>query len=226
MNLIKGWVKIILFLTILLVTIYFLINSELFYTLRAGELDHLYNTVSDQLPLLLLVTFIVILIQNTLTIFPLILILTKNIAFFGFFYGVIWSWIFSVVAAAIVFVSIRYCFKDFLEKKVSVNIKEKAEKNGFMYVLFARVVPVAPTSIINMVSGVSSIKFKDFILATSIGNLIYFSVLSLVPLGIINGTFDQLMIFLIIAIAFVVSFIYMKYKKKKKSNALRFTQFL
>ncbi|OIJ15641.1 hypothetical protein BKP35_01205 [Anaerobacillus arseniciselenatis] len=223
---IKGWVKIILFLTILLVTIYFLINSELFYTLRAGELDHLYNTVSDQLPLLLLVTFIVILIQNTLTIFPLILILTKNIAFFGFFYGVIWSWIFSVVAAAIVFVSIRYCFKDFLEKKVSVNIKEKAEKNGFMYVLFARVVPVAPTSIINMVSGVSSIKFKDFILATSIGNLIYFSVLSLVPLGIINGTFDQLMIFLIIAIAFVVSFIYMKYKKKKKSNALRFTQFL
>ncbi len=224
MNLIKGWVKIVLLLTILVVTIYFLINTELFYTLRAGEFDHLYNTVSDQLPLLLFITFIVILIQNTLTVFPLILVLTKNIAFFGYFYGLIWSWLFSIIAAAIVFVSIRYFFKELLEKKISEDIKQKAEKNGFMYVLFTRVVPIAPTSIINMVSGVSSIKFKDFILATSLGNLIYFSVLSLVPLGFLNGTFDQMMIFIIVAIAFIVYFIYSK-KKKKRNDTLRMTQF-
>ncbi len=222
MNLIKGWIKVVSFLTILVITIHFVLNTDLFYTLRSGELENLYSTVSDQLPLLLLITFIVILIQNTLTVIPLILILTKNIAFFGFIYGVIWSWIFSVIAAAIVFVSIRYFFKGILENKISESIKKKAEENGFMYVFVARVFPLVPTSIINMVSGVSSIKFKDFIIATGLGNLIYFFILSLVPLGFLNGTLDQYVLFLVAGLAIITFFIYKKAKKKQQEPLIQF----
>lgn len=215
MKVIKGWLKGLLVSLAFIIIIWMFYQTGLFQILISGDLDKMYAIVNDQLPFLLMMSFVIILIQNALTVIPLLLVLTKNIALFGFVYGLILSWFFSIIAAAIVFVCIRYLFKDFFAGKISEKTKVKIEENGFMYVLAARVLLVLPTSIINLVAAVSSIKFKDFILATSIGNLIYFSVLSLIPLGFLKGSFDLYFILIGIAIAVVVYIFYRKHKKKK-----------
>lgn len=195
-----------------------MVQTNIFQLLVTGDLDSLYTIMNDQYALILFLTFIIILVQNFVTFLPLLLILTKNIAIFGFVYGVLWSWLFSVIAAAAVFITVRYVCKDFFKKKINANLQQKIEANGFMYVFVLRVFSFIPTSLINMVCGISSLKFKDFIFATSIGNLLYFFALSLIPLGILNGNLEETILLLIAGIMIFAIFFYKKHKKKKQNN--------
>jgi uncharacterized membrane protein YdjX (TVP38/TMEM64 family) len=43
------------------------------------------------------------------------------------------------------------------------------ERSGFLYVLFGRLIPVIPSSLINMGAGVSKIRFRPFLFATLLG---------------------------------------------------------
>lgn len=210
---IKTWIKIIFSVCALLIIILLVSNKQLIHILLSGDLEEFFIRVDDQFLPMVIITFILMMIQNIITFIPLILILTVNITFYGFIYGLMWSWLTSIFAATLIFMSVRYFFKDLLEKRISDAIKEKAEKNGFMYVLLVRIFPLVPTNLVNIVSGVSTIKFKDFLLATSIGNFIYLFVLSLVPLGLLSVD-TELMIFLVAFVIFAI-FVYKKYKKQQ-----------
>lgn len=166
----------------------------------------------------LFLTLVMMTIQNTFTIIPLILLISMNIAIFGFVYGVLWSWVTSVIAATIVFLIVRYFWQDILHEKVTPKVKEKIEENGFMYIFVARTFPFVPTSMINIIAGASSIRFKHFILATTFGNLIYFIALGLIPLGIVTLEVDYT---ILIVLSVIIIFAYYKHKyqmKKKKSK--------
>lgn len=49
------------------------------------------------------------------------------------------------------------------------TLDEKLEKNGFMTILFFRIIPLVPYEVLNYASGLSRIKFKDYFLATFLG---------------------------------------------------------
>lgn len=56
------------------------------------------------------------------------------------------------------------------KRKVSLDeVKGKIEKFGIGYVFFLRSMPFIPFSVANFVSGVTSIKFRDYILGTILG---------------------------------------------------------
>lgn len=215
----KIWVKIASAISVLLVIIVLVSNKEIIQLFMLKDFEEIGVNVEEQFLPLFAITLIIMMIQNFITFIPLILILTVNIAFYGFVYGLMWSWFASVAAATLVFVCARYSFKEILQKKISEKMKRKAEENGFMYVFMARVFPFVPTNIVNIVSGISSIRFKDFLLATSIGNFIYFFILALVPMGILSLNFE--LIILSIFIFIVVIYIYLRRKQRvafKKSN--------
>lgn len=44
-------------------------------------------------------------------------------------------------------------------------------RNGFIAVLFGRLLPMIPTPVVNIYSGLSSIKFRQYMLATAIGQI-------------------------------------------------------
>jgi uncharacterized membrane protein YdjX (TVP38/TMEM64 family) len=215
----KHRIKFVLSVSFFLLIIFLVANKDVIQIFFAGDIEEIGSKLDDHFLPMFVITFLLLIIQNFITFIPLILILSVNIAFYGFVYGLIWSWFASVVAATLIFICARYFFKERLEKRINDAIKQKAEERGFMYVLLARIFPFVPTNLVNIVSGISSISFKDFLLATSLGNFVYFFALSLLPLGLFS--LDIELILLLICISLAIVYLYKKRKRKQQQLTLK-----
>jgi uncharacterized membrane protein YdjX (TVP38/TMEM64 family) len=196
-----------------------ILNTELVTLLRQEDMESIKAIFNENLLFTLGITLLSMIIQNTFTLIPSILLITINVTFFGFFYGYLWSWFTSVFGSIIVFLIVRYWFQDLLFSKVNQKMNKRIEENGFVVVFISRIFPFIPTSIVNLAAGVSSIRFKHFILATLLGNMIYMFALSLIPLGLLSLDFEQF-IFVIIAIILVVKIFHNNVSKNKNKNLL------
>jgi uncharacterized membrane protein YdjX (TVP38/TMEM64 family) len=49
------------------------------------------------------------------------------------------------------------------------RVQRQISRQGFLSMLFARIIPVAPFSIVNVVAGANNVRLRDFLLATVIG---------------------------------------------------------
>lgn len=212
---INIWKKIISLIGIILIIFLVIHNTQTFQLLRSGDLDSIILSLKDTTFSKFFFTFIIMVIQNSFTIIPLIIIITINYALFGFFNGLIWSWFTSIIAAGIWFFGSRYFFNDWVQKKTNPELLSKMEQNGLLFVFQARIIPFVPTSLINILSGLSSITFKHFIMGTMFGNLIFFFVLMLIPAGFMEGNMEQ-NILLGLALVFVGIVIFYRLKKKQK----------
>jgi uncharacterized membrane protein YdjX (TVP38/TMEM64 family) len=212
--------KSLLFLAIVSCSLFFLLNRDIFLSLMKGDLEEIQPLLSENLVFVCLLTLVIMIIQNSFTVIPLILVITVNITLFGFLVGFLWSWITSVIAAIVVFLFVRNIFQDHLIKKIKQDHILKIEENGFSYVFQGRVFPFIPTSFINLLAGLSSIRLKHFILGTLLGNFLYFFILSLIPAGLMSLNISNYVIGLIILIIFSIYYGY-KYTnrrmKKEKS---------
>ena len=184
--------------------------------MKSGDLDAI---VDKNVWFILAITLLMMIIQNTFTVIPLILVITVNYVLFGFMKGFLWSWLTSIIGSAIIFFGTRYLFQGWVKRKIDLSLRSKIEKNGFKFVFQARIIPFIPTSFINILSGVSSIKFSSFIIATCVGNFLYFFLMILIPAGLINVQINDYVleasILLIIPIDF---FLYIKRKKEKAAK--------
>lgn len=214
---IKTWTKV-LFIFILIGLFFFVFQTEWFQLLKNGNLDVI---VKENIDSILIVTLIIMVIQNTFTIIPLILIISINYTLFGFFNGFLWSWFTSIIGAALTFYGSRYLFQSWIIKIINVEWLNKIETNGFIFVFQGRIIPFIPTSLINMVGGISTINFKSFLSGTILGNFIYFFFLTLVPAGFLNPKWHDFFIAIILAISIVLYLIH-RYKKKNKTNNSEF----
>lgn len=216
--LINRWIKIFIALCIVGLITFIAYNMELFSSLRSGDIESLESSLKENLGYTLMISLVAMIAQNTLTFIPIILLITINITVFGVFYGALWSWITSIVAAMVVFLGARYFFQDWVHKKVNIKALKQQPKNGFMYVLGARVFPFLPSSLINIISALSPIRFKHFIIATAIGNFIYFSVISLITMGIVSASINEYVLSLIVI---AITMAYFLFKKIQKNRMLK-----
>lgn len=172
--------------------------------------------------LVLIIMLIIMSLQNIFTFIPLILVITINIALFGFWQGYLYSSFCSVIGSTVMFLSIRYFFSTFLSSTKLQKYQQKVEKNGFMFVLTSRIFPFIPTNIINIVSGLSSMKISHFIYATTIGNMIYGFVLSSVSYGILSisnyNHFLLMITIVVIVLAVIISRVFIKKRQQPKTS--------
>ncbi|NJP37467.1 TVP38/TMEM64 family protein [Bacillus luteus] len=141
--------------------------------------------MGENLLTILIITFGFMMMQNIFSILPFLLLTMFNIWLFGFFYGYIWSLIGNFLGSVLVFYLGRYGFHKWGMKYNHLTIKQKIENNGFKFVLWLRLFPFMPASVINIGCGLSNIKAKDYITATFIGNTIFVFMLALFSEGVI-----------------------------------------
>lgn len=214
----------ILSFIMILVAAALVFTSELPRLILDGDIDRLQELASDHLGSMLLVTLLIMLLQNLVTVVPLVLLVTVNTALFGFIYGFVWSWLSSVIAATVVFCLTRYWLQDLLMRKVNESIRERIAQNGWMYVLVCRLIPVMPSSLINMAAGVSTIRLIHFVFATLIGNLLFMSALAAVMFGILQAGWEAAVL-VIVALAAAGSFYMVRRRRRSVLHAQRsFTQ--
>ena len=211
--------KVLTIIGLLVIAIFIYSNAELFTLVWKSDLDSVIGILKENLLLTFIVTFVLMFVQNSFTIIPLILLLTINVTIFGFIYGYLWSWFTSVVASGFIFYAARNWFQELLLKKIGEKWQESVVEHGFMYVFTGRIFPLIPTSLINLAAGVSTVTFKDFLLATALGNLIYFFFLSLIPYGLLSVEMNQ---YTLAALALLFLLFFIIYKRAKKKKKLTF----
>lgn len=183
----------------------------MFQAIQKGEIKAV-SSLSENIFYTLLVSLIIMVIQNTFTLIPLIFVITLNYYSFGFINGFIWSWLSSVVAAIIVFYAVRFWFQDIIPQQKHRDFIEKIERKGTYYVFYGRVFPFFPTSLLNIIAGISTISLKAFTIGTLIGNFIYFFILSLIPFGLFSTDIPPVLMVIFIALA-IILFYFMKKAK-------------
>ena len=93
-------------------------------------------------------------------------------AIFGPWLGTLLVNIGASLGALLAFLVARFILQDAVNQKFGSRLAEfnkGVAENGFNYILFLRLVPLFPFFLINMVAGVTSIKTKNYFLATMIG---------------------------------------------------------
>lgn len=190
--------------------------TDILQAIRQGEIDSVTSVFKDNISYALIVSLFIMIIQNSFTVIPLILVITLNFYSFGFFYGFLWSWLSSVIAAMIIFLAIRFWFQDFVHSKVKnhQDMLDKIEHKGMRYVIYGRVFPFFPTSILNIIAGVSNISLRPFTIGTAIGNFFYFFVLALIPYGVFSTNINPLALIVIILL---ITGIFYYFNRKKPS---------
>lgn len=216
----KIYLKLLLaLLLLLLIPLFAALDRDLFHAVLNGEIYEIHTAVADNPIASYLLLLVLMIVQNTFTIIPLILIITLNFTLFGFVNGFIWGWICSIIAAMLIFICVRYIFQDRLLKRFKPELIKSVTEKGFSYVFKARIFPFVPTSLVNILAGLSSIQIKDFFWGTVVGNLLYFFILTLIPAGFFSVGMNK-WVWGAVIILFILFFYFLKRKYKQKQKAI------
>ncbi len=208
---------IILIFVLILIGVGLLSQQDLLIHFKARDWEAIQEMLGQELLIILLVIYSFMLMQNVVSFIPFLFLTMFNIWLFGFWYGYLWSLFGNFSGSVAVFYLARYGFQNWAHKYNHMKLKQKFENNGFKAVLIMRLLPVMPASIVNIGSGLSKVKAKDYILATLIGNIVFVFILSLFSAGVIalehqNTVYAILTVLLLAVVA-------MKIRKKKKFHA-------
>ncbi len=97
-------------------------------------------------------------------------------AVFGTTQGVLISLAGAMAGTMCLFFLSRYGFRDFAEEKLTKypKVKEYEEfldRNSFMAILTCRLIPIIPAPIVNIICGLSHVKWMTFFIASTLGKI-------------------------------------------------------
>ncbi len=213
MNTKKLIIRIVCYVAVILFVLCLFIQSG--YTMKDLNPTTIEHLANHHISLMLLIMFGIMLCQNIFTFIPLVVVIGVNTTLFGFWQGYAYSIICSTIASTLIFLSIRFLFPNLFAHSKLEKHEKKIEKNGFLFVLSGRILPFMPTNLINILSGISSMKISSFILGTAIGNTVYGFVLAAASFGVISLGIHDPKLLVIIALFLLFAFVVFKSIKKR-----------
>ncbi|MEL6909208.1 MAG: TVP38/TMEM64 family protein [Cyanobacteria bacterium J06598_4] len=118
--------------------------------------------------------YIVFYTVATLLILPSTPLNLTGGAIFGVWWGTLWTTIAALVAAVVAFVFTRTVGKKAFSQKLAGRwqaMDAEIRQGGLFYLFAIRLLPIIPYGIVNFGAGLTSIKFKDYLIATLFGTL-------------------------------------------------------
>ncbi|WP_027631719.1 TVP38/TMEM64 family protein [Clostridium hydrogeniformans] len=166
LKILKGLLSVLI-----LVGIIFIIKKlNIFSGNSTKNIEDFVKSYGSLAPIIYIIMFALV----PLTLFPdSILAITGGILF-GLLEGYIYTTIGAMIGGSISFYISKILGRDFI-KNIAKNKLDKLEKiiedKGFVIVILLRLIPLFPFDVISYGAGLTSIKYKDFILATLIGTI-------------------------------------------------------
>jgi len=140
-------------------------------------IDYDYDTISDWIPTSTDSPFAPLWIAAvftlaTLVLAPVTLLIIATGATFGPVLGFVYALGGSMVSAMVHYGLGRIAGKETVRwiagSRLS-RVQRQISRHGFLSVLFARIVPIAPFVIVNLVAGAIQVRVRDFVLGTLVG---------------------------------------------------------
>lgn len=120
------------------------------------------------------VIYIVLYTAGTLLILPSTPLNLAGGAIFGIWWGTLWTTLAALVAAIASFAFTRTIGRKLVTQKLAgrwCTVDAKIRQGGLFYLFAIRLLPIIPCGIVNFVAGLTSIKFKDYLIGTLLGTL-------------------------------------------------------
>jgi uncharacterized membrane protein YdjX (TVP38/TMEM64 family) len=118
-------------------------------------------------------TFILLIfLKSFIIIIPASIFTVAGAILFGAVKGFLLNILGFFISGTSIFYLARFLGKGFLDKILKgkmLKLDKRLEHNGFKVMFFLRAVPIFPYDLLSAVSGVSNIKYKDFILGSVLG---------------------------------------------------------
>jgi uncharacterized membrane protein YdjX (TVP38/TMEM64 family) len=113
-------------------------------------------------------------LQSTLSLPGSIIFTLAGGLLFGVVLGTLYDVTACTIGATLGFLSSRYVFRDWLLRRFGERLRgfqEGFKKDGFTYLLSLRLTPILPYFLINLLSGLTTIRVRSFVLATLLGSI-------------------------------------------------------
>ncbi|WP_221563657.1 TVP38/TMEM64 family protein [Alkalihalobacillus sp. TS-13] len=151
-------------------------------------------------------------LEAFLPILPLVLFVAGNAAAYGFFWGVLFSWIGTVFGSIFVYMLVRKYAQARFFKFITRHDKTQSllgwvEKKGFGLLFVIYCFPFTPSALINVICGLSKLNTLTFVLAVSLGKLVMVFFISYIGhdfFSIIKEPMKMIIISLVIFVLWLV----------------------
>ena len=156
--------------TLIIIILMFLIVNKLniLKGCSAENISSFIESYGNVAPVIYILLFAIV----PLTLFPDSILAIAGGILFGISKGYLYTTIGAMLGGTISFYISRFLGRDFIKnafkgkiEKVEDSINEK----GFILILLLRLIPLFPFDLISYVSGLTSIRYRDFFLGTIIG---------------------------------------------------------
>ena len=142
--------------------------------------------------------------------------------------GVFYVNISATIGASLAFLGVRYVLGDWVQTKYAerlVKFNAEFEENGVNYILMARLLPVFPFFLVNILSGLTKVRLWKFALITSLGIIpgstaYVFAGRSLETIGA-GGSILNREIILALCFLALLSMVQVLFRKRKKRKDAR-----
>ena len=163
---------VLLFVIIHLIAPEFL--PELFALLASGDIPATVEYIRSFGEGAIVFAFLLTLFTNALGFPPAVIFSTANVILFGIVPGIILSCVAETVGVTIAFVLMRFYFREAAEKAIAkspflAKVDQYSGSKGFIIMLIGRMVPYLPSAVMNAVGALSSIRLRDYVLASLVG---------------------------------------------------------
>lgn len=113
--------------------------------------------------------------QAALPVFPYLILAAVGGLLFGFKMGALIAWAGALTGASLAYWVVRLSSSDWLinkiEDKYNYSLRNINGEMAFWTIVLARIIPVVPTPLINVVAAVSGVSFRNFLFSSAIGKI-------------------------------------------------------
>ncbi|MCA1991773.1 MAG: TVP38/TMEM64 family protein [Coleofasciculus sp. S288] len=120
------------------------------------------------------VIYIVLYTVGTILILPSTPLNLSGGAIFGAWWGTLWTTIAAVIAAVVAFAFTRTVGRDVVARKFAGRweaMDAEMRQGGLFYMFAIRLLPIIPYGLVNFAAGLTSIRFKDYLMGTVLGTV-------------------------------------------------------
>ncbi|MEB3282318.1 MAG: TVP38/TMEM64 family protein [Lyngbya sp.] len=150
-----------------------LITIIAFYVLSHLDSERL-QTQLKEMGIFAPILYILVYTVATILILPSTALNLLGGAFFGVWWGTLWTSIAAITAAIVTFTFTRTVGRKWVKKKLAGRwkvIDAEIRQGGLFYLFAIRLLPIIPYGLVNFTSGLTSISFKDYLIGTTFGTV-------------------------------------------------------
>ena len=207
---------VLLFVIIHLIAPEFL--PELFALLASGDIPATVEYIRSFGEGAIVFAFLLTLFTNALGFPPAVIFSTANVILFGIIPGIILSCVAETVGVTIAFVLMRFYFREAAEKAIAkspflAKVDRYSGSKGFFIMLIGRMVPYLPSAVMNAVGALSSIRFRDYVLASLVGKFPSTGIEAIIGHDIIMQQEDHTRLVIVVICAGILIYAAIRYEK-------------